>query len=169
MLNPRYYAGVISIRTGSPARRSSRRCTKSRRRLPSRRSDCDTAARRFASPQAAAIDSNPSHEQVRLDTYLSIVPWGADDGVTMTDLSRCEAARYAINSVDSNRPFRSGRATPHRPARAVRRQIKVRAGSDQSTAGTGSRNLPGTIITLLCAPALVVLAVIITMLPFVLL
>jgi hypothetical protein len=87
----------------------------------------------------------------------------------MTDLSRCEAARYAINAADSNRPFRSGRATPYRSARAVRRRINVREGSDPSTTGTGSRNLPGTIITLLCAAALVVLAVIITMLPFVLL
>jgi hypothetical protein len=87
----------------------------------------------------------------------------------MTDLSRCEAARYAINSAGSNRPLRSGRSTPYRPARAVRRRIKIREGSDQNGAGTGSRNLPATIITLLCAAALVVLAVIVTMLPFALL
>jgi hypothetical protein len=87
----------------------------------------------------------------------------------MTDLSRCEAACYAINAAGSNRPLQSGRATSYHPVRAIRQNAKARAGFDQNIAGARSRNLPRTIITLLCAAALVALAVIITMLPFVLL
>jgi hypothetical protein len=99
------------------------------------------------------------------------VPLGgdADDGVTMTNPSRCEAARYAINAAGSNRPLPSGRAKPYRPMRVVRQEIKARAASDQDIAGATFRNLPSTIITLLCAAALVALAVAVTMLPFVLL
>jgi hypothetical protein len=87
----------------------------------------------------------------------------------MTDLSRCEVACYAINAAGSNRPLRSGRATPYSSVLAVRQNVKAQAGSDQNIAGARSRNLLSTIITLLCAAALVALAVIITMLPFVLL
>jgi hypothetical protein len=86
----------------------------------------------------------------------------------MTDLSRCEAARYAINAAGANRPLRSGRATPYRPARAFRQKVKDQADSDQNIAGVKFHNLPSTIVTPLCAAALVALAVIITMLPFVL-
>ena len=58
---------------------------------------------------------------------------------------------------------------PYRPVRAVRQKIEAPAQSDQNIAGDESHNLPSTIVTLLCAAALVALAVIITMLPFVLL
>jgi hypothetical protein len=105
-----------------------------------------------------------------LDTYLFVDLRGdTDDGVTMTDLSRCKAARSAINAAGSNRPLRSGRATPYRPVHVVREQIKARVDSGQNIAATRFRNLPSAIITLLCAAALVALAVAITMLPFVLL
>jgi hypothetical protein len=87
----------------------------------------------------------------------------------MTDLSRCKGVCYAIDATGSNRPLRSGRAGPYRPLDAIRRQIQTPADSDQTTAGTRFRNLPNTIITLLCAAALVALAVVVTMLPFVLL
>jgi hypothetical protein len=87
----------------------------------------------------------------------------------MTDLSRCEAARYAINAAGSNRPSRSGRATAQRPVRIVLQKIETQADSDPNIDDAKSRNLPSTIVTLLCAAALVALAVTITMLPFVLL
>jgi hypothetical protein len=104
-----------------------------------------------------------------LDTYLCVDLRGdTDDGVTMTDLSRCKAACYAIDATGSNRPLRSGRARPYRPVRAVQK-VKARADWDQNIVAAKSRNLSSTIITLLCAAALVVVAVIITMLPFVLL
>jgi hypothetical protein len=53
--------------------------------------------------------------------------------------------------------------------RAIRQKTEAPAQSDQSIAGDESRNLSSTIVTLLCAAALVALAVIITMLPFLLL
>jgi hypothetical protein len=58
---------------------------------------------------------------------------------------------------------------PYRPVRAVGQKVEAPAQSDQNIAGDEAHNLPSTIITLLCAAALVALAVIITMLPFVLL
>ena len=58
---------------------------------------------------------------------------------------------------------------PYRPVPAVRQRIEAPAQSDRTIAGDESHNLPSTIVTLLCAAALVALAVIITMLPFVLL
>ncbi len=58
---------------------------------------------------------------------------------------------------------------PYRPVRAVRQKIEAPAQSDQNIAGDKFHNLPSTIVTLLCAAALVALAVVITMLPFVLL
>jgi hypothetical protein len=58
---------------------------------------------------------------------------------------------------------------PYRPVRAVRQKIEAPAQADQNIAGDESHNLPSRIVTLLCAAALVALAVVITMLPFVLL
>ena len=57
----------------------------------------------------------------------------------------------------------------YRPVRVVRQKIEAPAQSDRNIAGDEAHDLPGTIVTLLCAAALVALAVIITMLPFVLL
>jgi hypothetical protein len=99
--------------------------------------------RRFARPQVPTTDSNPTQEQVRLGTYIRIDQWGdADDGGIMTDLFRCEAARYPM---------------------------PIRTESDQDTAGATSRNLRRTSVTLFCAAALVALAVVVTMLPFLIL
>lgn len=59
---------------------------------------------------------------------------------------------------------------PYRPVRAVRQKVEAPAPSDQNIAGDDeAHSLPSTIITLLCAAALVALAVVITMLPFALL
>ena len=134
------------------------------------RSDCDTAARRCASPQAGPIDSNPSQEQVHKHPYVCR-PWGRCGRWSGHDEIHLVARLLAMRSMllaQIDHCDQGGQSHIVRCA-AGRQEVRGRTASDQDIVGDVAQSLPVR-SSHCCAPRpWWLLAVIITMLPFVLL